>query len=97
MKLKLTKEIWGKQNVCTDELVQSRGCGCGDGGAEEEERITLLTSLLRDTHSLTLGGKPVRSRIESGAIKALSRFFFFFYSLLGQWEGEFVQAFLQVI
>lgn len=78
MKLKLTKEIWGKQNLCTDELVQSRGCGGGDSGAEEEERITLLTSLLRDTHSLTLGGKPVRSRIESGAIKALSRFFFFF-------------------
>lgn len=79
MNLKLTKEIWGKQNLCTDELVQSRGCGGVDGGAEEEERITLLTSLLRDTHSLTLGGKPVRSRIESGAIKALRRYRFFFF------------------
>lgn len=46
--------------------------------------MTLLTSSLRDTHSLTLRGKPVRSRIESGTIKASD--FFFFNSLLGQWK-----------
>ena len=63
--------MWTKRDGRREILVVlSLDCGGVDGGTEEEERMTLLTSSLRDTHSLTLRGKPVRSRIESGAIKA---------------------------
>ena len=47
--------------------------------------MTLLTSLLRDTHPLTPGGKPRRSRMESGAQKALRRYIDIGTSLVVQW------------
>ena len=89
--MNLTKEFWGKQNLCTEEPVQSRGCGGVDGGAEEEERMTLLTQ----GHTfLNSGRKTSKTQDRKWRNKSLRRyrlfFVFFFNSLLGQWEGEFV-------
>lgn len=76
MNLKLTKEIWGKQNLCTDEPVQSRGCGGVDGGAEEEERMTLLTQ----GHTfLNSGRKTSKIQDRKWSNKSLRRCRFFFF------------------
>lgn len=75
MNLKLTKEIWGKQNLCTEEPVQSRGCGGVDGGAEEEERMTLLTQ----GHTfLNSGRKTSKTQDRKWRNKSLRRYRLFF-------------------
>ena len=83
--MNLTKEIWGKQNLCTEEPVQSRGCGGVDGGAEEEERMTLLTQ----GHTfLNSGRKTSKTQDRKWRNKSLRRYrLFFFFFLIHCWAN----------